>query len=542
MMNRRKLIFLFLAVFITGTFIQTSDADIGTAFTYQGRLTDNNDVADGLYDFQFKLFDSAADGNQINEDVNIHDIDVIDGYFTVELDFGSVFDGNDVWLEIGVRPGELEDPNVYSVLSPRQEVTATPYAIYAASGPGVEAPLILSGSSSGPIISGTNTGSGPGVYGSGGTYGVYGQSTGYAGYFEGDVKVNGYSAGVIFPDGTKQTTAALPPSGGQVPPDFCIMGDTWLSPEGYTYTGTRFLCEGTEVWNEKELMPTARKLLDAAVVNDKIYVIGGSSPSSSYLAKNEEYNSTTNTWATKADMPTARRDLGVAAVGGKVYAIGGYNISHWPCVPKNEEYDPASNTWATKADMLTPRVSPAVVALNGKIYAIGGYDGTSYSVKNEEYDPVADSWTAKADMPTARAGLIVIAVNNKIYAIGGYDGSTQVATNEEYDPVTDSWTKKADMPTARYSLAGTVMGGKIYAIGGYTRDGFSYLATNEEYDPTAGTWQQKLPMNTARSRLSAKVVNDKIYAIGGDNGSDLKTNEQYSATSSAKYYYIHKKD
>jgi microcystin-dependent protein len=67
----------------------------------------------------------------LGTDVNKPEVDVTDGYFTVELDFGSVFDGNDRWLLIGVRPGELEDPNVYTLLSPRQEVTPTPYALYA---------------------------------------------------------------------------------------------------------------------------------------------------------------------------------------------------------------------------------------------------------------------------------------------------------------------------------------------------------------------------------------------------------------------------
>ncbi len=105
---------------------------LGTAFTYQGHLYDANYVADGLYDFQFKLFDAVSDGNQISVDVNRPDIDVIDAYFTVKLDFGSdVFDGNAVWLEIGVRPGEQSDPCEYTFLSPRQEVMPTPYALYA---------------------------------------------------------------------------------------------------------------------------------------------------------------------------------------------------------------------------------------------------------------------------------------------------------------------------------------------------------------------------------------------------------------------------
>jgi len=106
-------------------------AEMGTAFTYQGRLLDANNVANGLYDFEFELYDAPSDGNQLGSTIDINDLDVIDGYFTVELDYGSVYDGNGVWLEIGVRAGELEDPNVYTTLSPRQRIRPTPYALYA---------------------------------------------------------------------------------------------------------------------------------------------------------------------------------------------------------------------------------------------------------------------------------------------------------------------------------------------------------------------------------------------------------------------------
>jgi hypothetical protein len=109
---------------------------IGTAFTYQGRLIDANQVADGLYDFQFKLYDANSAGNKLGQDVNKPEVDVIDGYFTVELDFGSVFDGNNRWLGIGVRPGVQSDPNIYTTLSPRQKITPTPYALYALNGGG----------------------------------------------------------------------------------------------------------------------------------------------------------------------------------------------------------------------------------------------------------------------------------------------------------------------------------------------------------------------------------------------------------------------
>jgi len=109
-----------------------------TAFTYQGRLVDSNNVADGEYDMQFKLFDlNSTDPNfctQQGSTIDINELDVIDGYFTVELDFGiEVFIDEERWLEIGIRPGELSDPCEYTILSPRQELTPTPFSLYAKS-------------------------------------------------------------------------------------------------------------------------------------------------------------------------------------------------------------------------------------------------------------------------------------------------------------------------------------------------------------------------------------------------------------------------
>jgi photosystem II stability/assembly factor-like uncharacterized protein len=101
---------------------------MGTAWTYQGRLMDDNNPGEGVYDFQFKLFDDPYTGTQQGSTVDVNDLDVIDGYFTVELDFGSdVFDSDAYWLEIDVRPGGTVDP--FTTLSPRQEITPTPYAM-----------------------------------------------------------------------------------------------------------------------------------------------------------------------------------------------------------------------------------------------------------------------------------------------------------------------------------------------------------------------------------------------------------------------------
>jgi hypothetical protein len=177
-------------------------APMGTAFTYQGHLYDANYAANGLYDFQFKLYDANSGGVQLGNDVNKPDFDVIDGYLTVELDFGTgVFTGDARWLEIGVRPGDLNDPNVYTSLSPRQEVTPTPYAIYAETAGSF--PGFISGSGTanyiakftGPDAIGNSV-----IYESAGSVGIGTDSPSAKLEVNGDLKITGAYKGNIGPN------------------------------------------------------------------------------------------------------------------------------------------------------------------------------------------------------------------------------------------------------------------------------------------------------------------------------------------------------
>ncbi len=103
---------------------------VGTAFTYQGQLTDGGQLANGSYDFIFRLFDAAGGGIQAGADYPVNDQNVAEGLFTVSLDFGPVaFDGSARWLEISVRAGA--SGGAYTALTPRQPLTATPYALHA---------------------------------------------------------------------------------------------------------------------------------------------------------------------------------------------------------------------------------------------------------------------------------------------------------------------------------------------------------------------------------------------------------------------------
>ena len=98
------------------------------AFTYQGQLTDGGQPANGAFDLRFILFDALIGGAQQGPIVTLEDVVVTNGGFSVTLDFGAAaFPGAPRWLEIGVRPGA--NVGLFTVLTPRQSVGATPYAI-----------------------------------------------------------------------------------------------------------------------------------------------------------------------------------------------------------------------------------------------------------------------------------------------------------------------------------------------------------------------------------------------------------------------------
>lgn len=103
-----------------------------TVITYQGTLSDSGIAANGDYDFEFQLWDDLNGGSQVGSTIVFDNRVVVDGVFSVPLDFGSgAFSGNDRWLLIRVREGSSVAG--FTDLLPRQLLTPAPYALHAQS-------------------------------------------------------------------------------------------------------------------------------------------------------------------------------------------------------------------------------------------------------------------------------------------------------------------------------------------------------------------------------------------------------------------------
>lgn len=108
---------------------------LGNAFTYQGRLKSGGEPVGGACDFQFSLWDADSGGAQIGTTQTRPNVSVSDGYFTIpDLDFGSTaFQGDARWLAVAVRCPA--GSGTYTPLTPRQPLTAAPYALFSKAAP-----------------------------------------------------------------------------------------------------------------------------------------------------------------------------------------------------------------------------------------------------------------------------------------------------------------------------------------------------------------------------------------------------------------------
>lgn len=131
----RWLLAVCAAVLLLGTAGSSiASSPVGTGFTYQGQLTQGGTLVNGTCDFQFALYDAAADGAPIGATETQNNVAVTGGLFTVTLDFGaSAFDGAARWLEISVRCPA--GSGAFTTLAPRQPLTPAPYAINAQTAP-----------------------------------------------------------------------------------------------------------------------------------------------------------------------------------------------------------------------------------------------------------------------------------------------------------------------------------------------------------------------------------------------------------------------
>jgi hypothetical protein len=127
-------------------------------------------------------------------------------------------------------------------------------------------------------------------------------------------------------------------------------------------------------------------------------------------------------WVARAPLPNPRNHLGSAVIDGRLYVVGGQHGQDAPATSQAEldVYDPTTNTWALRAPMPTALSHIAATTVNGQLIVLGGE--TAYNVNTaitSSYNPATNVWTSLSPLPAARFAGIAGAIAGTIYFAGG---------------------------------------------------------------------------------------------------------------------------
>ena len=165
----------------------------------------------------------------------------------------------------------------------------------------------------------------------------------------------------------------------------------------------------------------------------------------SYLNSVERLDLATKTWSYIAPMSTMRSTAGVAILDDKLYVVGGRESSI--CHRTVESYDPHTNRWTLKAPMNKRRGGVSVVSYSNALYVFGGHDlpvsnaACERTASIERYDPISDTWTLIANLDMGRDSIGVCVLGVSIIIIGGFDGTNYLKTVERFDPESNTFEK-----------------------------------------------------------------------------------------------------
>lgn len=256
-------------------------------------------------------------------------------------------------------------------------------------------------------------------------------------------------------------------------------------------------------WTSLAPLPEPRHHITLSAVNGRVYAIGGFTggfPNWRAQQTMWVYEPGRNRWTRGIDMPSPRAEGVAAVVDGKIYWIGGRvparpGAAHFgdhQDSTLNEMFDPATRTWSPRAPAPTARNSAAAAVIGGKIYVVGGrrFEGITNGVARqanftnlEVYDPTTDRWETRAPMPKGQGGLGAAALNGRLFVCGGEQWLPAQSVIPEcwsFDPADDSWTALPAMPTPRHGIGMAALNGRLHVFGGATRPGGNFATAVHE--------------------------------------------------------------
>lgn len=276
----------------------------------------------------------------------------------------------------------------------------------------------------------------------------------------------------------------------------------------------------------------------AAVVTEGnfIYIAGGADRGE-YFGDLERFDTTSHQVVRMTDQLIARRYLSAALVDHKIYLLGGWGNAPGLTEPvtRMEVFDLATGKITLGPPPPTPRAHAAAIVRQGKIYLIGGQsvgrgDHLVQTNAVEIFDPATNRWTPGPAMPSARDTAAVL-VQDFIMVPGGFAANAAQAKVEYFLPQQNAWQSLPDLSrrTSAHSVA--FLGEHLFLFGNYGAPG-EVLA----YHLKTRTSRLIKPGYTPAYHTAATVNGDRLYVIGGTTDREGEASDliQVFALSAAK--------
>ncbi|MCV7410945.1 protein kinase [Mycobacterium florentinum] len=265
-------------------------------------------------------------------------------------------------------------------------------------------------------------------------------------------------------------------------------------------------------WRSLPDAPTARLMMASAVLNNKVWVLGGLRNGVA-LQTVESFEPRIGSWEPGPALPIPLHHAAAAAYRGEVVVLGGTtdNIVNG----SNKVFALRSGNWVELPPLRHARAAPAAAVVGDKLVVVGGQNDKQLVAQTEVFD--GTSWKDAADLPTPREHLAAVSDGTYVYALGGrlLSCDQNSAAVERFDVGSGTWAKLVGMPTPRGSFGATYIDGRIVALGG--EEPSTVLNVGEMYDITAGKWTTLPPMPTPRHAEVVATVGNTVYVIGGAN-------------------------
>ena len=256
----------------------------------------------------------------------------------------------------------------------------------------------------------------------------------------------------------------------------------------------RLQLEGGTEWQELP-MQTALQGFPLVAHGGKLYRVGGleirnpttKDPEDVHsTAEFAEYDPATSQWTALAPLPAARSSHNAAVIGDRLYVVGGWRLAGkspgtWEPDALVYDFTKPESGWQTLPLPEFKRRALAAGVWKGKLIALGGMnDKGKVSMQVDVFDPQSDKWTKGPSLPGAgMAGFGASAWNldGELYVCG------LRGTLYRLNDAGSAWEEAGRMETPRFfhQLVPAPHGG-LMVVGGASQEG--HLATIERIELT----------------------------------------------------------